>query len=452
MRSQIMNRGVLKISDARSKLGSTKLAAAACSLPIMVIVSALLLTALSAHAQETVLYNFCPSAGCVDGSYPGSSLTTDGAGNFYGTSGGGATGNGTVFELSPNGVGGYNESVLYSFCSQPKCIDGSGPGYSNVIFDSSGNLYGTTVFGGASGGFEGDGTVFELSPEPVSGCPSGSNTGNGWCETVIHSFGIDGDAIFPSNGLVMDKQGNLYGNAISHAHYQGRVNCLGLIYELSPIAIGQGDGWAYKGIYSPKHENVSFNNEGLAIDGSGNLYGATGESVFELSPNGVGGFTATIIHYFKGAPPTGVPVVDSAGNLYGTSFFGGTGSCSGGCGTVWKLTPNAGKFKASTLYSFQGGTADGATPYAGVVLDSRGNIYGTTSTGGVNELGTVYELAFNGVSYQESILLNFNGTDGYDPVASLILVGGNLYGTTEYGGPSYSTTTLGDGVVFELTP
>lgn len=444
MRSELMNRGVSEISDAGSKLSSTKLTAA-CSFRISVIVLTLLLTELSAHAQETVLYNFCSQTGCTDGNSPQSSLTTDGAGNLYGTTAyGGATNNGTVFELSPNGVGGYNESVLYSFCPRTGCADGSGPIYSNVTFDSAGNLYGTTVFGGAKG----DGTVFQLSPKPGTGCPSGSNTGNGWCETVLHSFGLDGDAIFPTNGLVLDKQGNLYGNALTHAHYHG-VNCLGLVYELSFSTI---DGWTYKGIYSPRHEIYdSLNNDGLAIDSSGNLYGAAGASIFELSPNGMGGWTPTIIHHFK-VPPVGVPVPDSAGNLYGTTYFGGTGSCSGGCGTVWKLSPHGGKWTASILYSFQGGSTDGSTPSAGIVLDSGGNIYGTTSFGGANGLGTVFELAFNGASYQEEILWNFNGTDGDDPVDSLILVGGNLYGTTQYGGSAYSSMNFASGVVFEVNP
>jgi uncharacterized repeat protein (TIGR03803 family) len=289
---------------------------------------------------------------------------------------------------------------------------------------------------------------FELSPEPVSGCSSGANTGNGWCETVLHSFGIDGDGIYPTNGLVIDQQGNLYGNALSHAHYQGRVNCHGLVYELSYVST---DGWSYQPIYSAPIELDSLNNVGLAIDGAGNLYGSAGRDVFELSPNGMGGWTGTIIHHFR-IFPVGFLVVNSAGNVYGTTYFGGTGSCSGGCGTVWELTLEAGKWTASVLYSFQGGSADGSSPYAGVVFDSSGNIYGTTSSGGTDGLGTVYELAFNGTSYQEKILWNFNGTDGFNPLDSLILVGGNLYGTTEYGGPSYSSTTLGSGVVFELTP
>src|SRR6202142_4776936 len=136
----------------------------------LAVLSTLLLAAFPrAHAQaETVLYNFCSQPNCVDGANPASSLMPDGAGNFYGTTQlGGANMYGTVYELSPNGSGGYNESVLYSFCSLQKCTDGSYP-YSYVTSDGHGNLYGTTYFGGlyASGPYSGYGLVFELSPKP----------------------------------------------------------------------------------------------------------------------------------------------------------------------------------------------------------------------------------------------------------------------------------------------
>ena len=188
----------------------------------LVVFSALpLIAARPAHAQtEVLLYNFCSQPNCADGEGPSSSLTPDGAGNFYGTTAlGGANMDGTVFELSPNGTGGYNETVLYSFCSVQNCADGNDP-TSTVIFDGAGNLYGTACSGGANGqgvpsacgdGFDGYGVVFELSPKPGGGCPSGSNSGNGWCETVLYSFMSTPDGASPFSGLTFDPTGNLYG-------------------------------------------------------------------------------------------------------------------------------------------------------------------------------------------------------------------------------------------------
>src|ERR1700690_2760783 len=337
----------------------------------LAVLSTLLLAAFPrAHAQaETVLYNFCSQPNCVDGENPASSLLAGGAGNFYGTTQlGGANLYGTVYELSPNGDGGYNESVLYSFCSLENCADGSSP-YSYVTFDGHGNLYGTTYYGGllASGPYSGYGLVFELSPEPHGGCPSGSNSGNAWCETVLYSFISNPDGAFPFSGLTFDPSGNLYGTTF------GGGSGTGTVYELSPNGKG---GWS---------ENVIYDKggyAGLTIDGSGNLYGADyagNGHVFQLSPNGTGGWNAVILHTFKagrtdGAGPEGTPLLDNAGNIYGTTFEGGA---TRGMGTVWKLTPSpSGEYAQNILHSFI--WSYGSNPKAGVVLDSSGNIYSTT--------------------------------------------------------------------------
>src|SRR5208337_984956 len=197
-------KGRLNISDAGPRFGSTKPAAGStkraagaphirafceclgvCAIRAamaLAVISVLLpIAARPAQAQtETVLYNF---AGNPDGAFPASNLTSDGAGNFYGTTYGGGLGRGTVFELSPNGGGGWNETVLYSFCSAPNCADGSHPMYADVILDSAGNLYGTTEAGGAYGW----GVVFELTPVGIT-----------WTETVLYSFANDGDGANPS--------------------------------------------------------------------------------------------------------------------------------------------------------------------------------------------------------------------------------------------------------------
>jgi uncharacterized repeat protein (TIGR03803 family) len=394
---------------------------------ILALPSWLLIGVLSAQAQtETVLFSF----GYGDGQYPTSRLTSDGAGNFYGTTlFGGNRGN--VFELSPNGSGGWNESVLYSFCFEgyPSCADGAQPFLSYVVIDRAGNLYGTTEYGGATG----YGVVFELSPD-----------GAGWKETVLHNFGVPSgtDGSVPINGLVMDSAGNLYGTTFSG----GGCGC-GTVFELSP----SGDGWTERVIYA-----TDMGYAGLAMDAAGNIFGANASTVFQLSPNGHGGWNPTVIHTFSGGPkdgsdPQGTPVLDQTGNIYGTTAYGGAKNF----GTVYKLIPGKkGKWTEKILHSFKGGPKDGGAPVSGIALDLAGNLYGTTQSGGEYSNsnpygdGTVFELTapVGKGSYKEKTLWNFNGTDGSEPIDSLILdSAGNLYGTTAYGG-------LNDGIVFEVTP
>ncbi len=410
----------LNISDAATRLGSTKLTAATFrgALTLAVLSALVLMAARPAQAQtETVLYNFLNNP---DGAYPLGNLTSDGAGNFYGTTDiGGLYGYGTVFELSPNGSGGWNETVLYSFCSQTNCADGAQPTYVNLIFDGQGNLYGTTNAGGANQ----IGTVFELSP-----------VGTNWTETVLWNFPNAGDGGYPEPGLIMDASGNFYG-----------TNSAG-VFELSP----SGGGWTEQVIYSELDTDA-----GLTMDGKGNIYGVSSSTVFELSPNGGGWNAATLFTFANaakdGSNPEGTLALDSAGNLYGTTYEGG----KSGDGTVYKLTlVTSGKKKGTwtekLLYSFKGGTKDGNNPYGGIVFDAAGNVYGTTTGGGKDGgYGTVYELVFTPSTgkYKEKVLWNFNYTDGFYPFDSLIIDNGNLYGTTEAGG-----STGGFGVVFEVRP
>ena len=422
-----------------------------------VVLFTLLVTLPLAHGQpETVLYNFCSQPNCADGENPVSSLTPDGAGNFYGTTQlGGAHMYGTVYELSANGRGGYSETVLYSFCSLQNCGDGSSPD-SYVTFDGHGNLYGTTYYGGlyASGGYSGYGLVFELSPEPRGGCPGGSHSGNGWCQTVLYNFTSTPDGAFPFSGLTWDANGNLYGTT-----YGGGSETTGTVYELSPKGNG---GW---------NEQVIYNRggyAGLMIDGTGNLYGADDSGnghIFKLSPNGSGAWNATILHTFKGGPgdgsnPEGTPVIDKAGNVYGTTVSGGA---TKGLGTVWKLTPgNGGDYTEEILRSSIWN--DGANPKAAVVLDSLGNVYSTTAFGVLqfpyredlpcyDGCGSVFELTAGNSGYEWTFVWSFNGTDGANATDTLIFDGGNLYGTTYGGGTSsYCPGSGGCGVAFELNP
>jgi uncharacterized repeat protein (TIGR03803 family) len=384
---------------------------------------------------ETVMWDFCDGIGCPDGENPGSGLTSDGAGNFYGTTiYGGANAAGTVFELSPNGSGGWNETVLYNFCSLVSCTDGQSPFFSNVLY-SGGNLYGTAQLGGAKG----FGVVFELTP-----------AGAGWNESVLYSFCPEGSPCStssgnPAYGLVMDSGGNLYGTTTF-----GGSNKNGGVFELSKT----GSTWTERLIYKGTTE-ISYDFGPLTLSG-GNIFGTVGSSssdssmVFELTPNGKGWKSNAVISFKgTGTGPSGAQyglAVDTAGNVYGTSYYGGKSNF----GTVYELSPGTTKWTEKILYSFKGGTKDGREPAAGVVLDSDGNIYGTTFYGGTLNDGTVFELVapVGEGAYKEKLLWNFNQTDGYEPTGnSLILYGSDLYGTATWTGG-----TNGYGVAFEVTP
>ena len=385
---------------------------------------------------ERILYTF--DGGSL-GTYPQGSLVMDGSGNLYGTASGGGAG-GTVFKLAPNGSGGYSASLLYAFAGG---YDGSFPD-DNVIMDSAGNLYGTTS-GGSWGINNGWSTVFKLAPN-----------GGGYGESVLHLFTGTPDGQAAQAGLIMDGAGNLYGTTPHGGNSGG-----GTVFKLAPNGSG---GYTESIVYS--FDQSPGGGEpvgGLIMDGSGNFYGTTfyGGSagygtVFELTPDGSGGYTESVLYSFTGfsdgAYPTSTLVMDGAGNLYGTtSFYDSANSPSPGSslGTVFRLTPNgSGGYNKSTLYTFTGGS-NGRDPYGSLIMDSSGNLYGTTVSGGDgngNGDGTVFKLAPNGSGgYTESIVYSFvGGTDGDSPYDGLLMdSAGNLYGTG-FGGID------GYGVVFEI--
>jgi uncharacterized repeat protein (TIGR03803 family) len=411
-----LTKGRMNISDIRPRYRSTPgVTSTLRGVMTLAVLSALLLIAARpAQAQtEALLYNF---TGGSDGSGPQSRLTFHG-GNLYGTTNSGGLGYGTVFELSPNGSGGWTETVLYSFTGG---TDGANPTYSYVTFDSAGNLYGTAYAGGNLGACTaatppGCGVVYKLSP------------GTTWTETVLHSFGGNSnDGINPVNGLIMDSTGHLYGTT-----YGGGSAGNGTVFQMTP----SGGSWTETVIYQ-----MSSNYAGLVMDGSGNIFGTNFKSAFKLSPNGKGGWKPAVIYTFgAGANPNGTVVLDRAGNIYGTTLAGG------GNGNVYKLTPGtSGKYTRTNLYSFSATSVN--HPLAGVVLDSAGNVYGTTTRGGIHDDGNVFELVSNGTgSYKFKVLQAFAGTNGYEPYASLIQdSSGYLYGTTSLGGSN------GSGIVFEV--
>jgi len=306
-----------------------------------------------------------------------------GTGNyvFIGTTlGTGFHPNGTVFALGRGAKNGHPFRRIYSF---NKSGGGSSP-VAPMVVDSMGDMYGVTTYGGKGGG-----TIFQVLPHGQ--------------EKIVYGFpGRPGDGAFPASGLIIDAQGNLYGTAS-----QG------------------GSGTACSG--------------GCGV-------------VYKLAPDG----TETVLYNFTGgadgADPLSSLAIDGTGNLYGTTYEGGGTGCSGaGCGTVFKVTPGG---TETVLYSFAGGL-DGAQPLASVILDSKGNLYGTTYHGGGSGCGgsgcgTVFKILPGG---SETLLYSFTGdTDGGLPLAGLTLDGqGNLFGTASIGG-FIPEGTNGFGVIFKITP
>jgi uncharacterized repeat protein (TIGR03803 family) len=418
------------------------------------LVVLLTLTTLTAHAQytESVLYNFGTITN--DGRDPGMPLIADGQGNFYSTTiEGGANNLGTVFELSPNGSGGWNETIIYSFAGSP---DGASPYDNGLTFDSHGNLFGTTFYGGRTGGNTcgtlGCGAVFELSP----------NGSGGWTEQVLYQFSAGVGGYYPVGNLVVDANGNLFG-AADYGGARGR----GTIYELSPSS----SGWTFNVIYFLQGAVSGSFPTALTSDASGNLYstsysggngGFGSGTVFRLSPSG-STWTYTKLFQFLGpggATPGSILTVDASGNLYGTTTQGGksTSACyGGGCGLTYMLTPTAsGPWTEHILHEFTGGE-DGYNPSEGVVLDSAGNVYGTAYYGGSNSCGggcgTVYELSPVSGGWKFSRLFGFTSSTGTQPNGVIVDVQGHVYGTTQ-GGPLATNCiySYGCGTVFEVSP
>jgi len=322
---------------------------------------------------------------------PAGTLIADKTGNIYGvTENGGTSGDGLAFELSRDVSGKLTYSVLYNFAGN---ADGQNPG-AGLVLDHNGDLYGTTPLGGNPNG--NSGIAYELTP-----------AGDGqWTETVLYTFCPEAaclDGASPKSSLIFDGAGNLYGTT-----YSGGASNAGVVFELSPTTMGP---WTEKVLYS---------------------------------------FTVQAIGL---APQAGL-IFDSFGDLYGTDPAGGTGKrCPGGCGFVYELTPSSdGEWQETTTYNFTGG-GDGGTPFGGLISDSHGNLYGTTSEGEGKTYGTVFQLSLGGNGqWTETTLHTFVNTDGSGPRDAVALDRfGNIYGTTPLGGNARSCRD-GCGTVFMLAP
>jgi uncharacterized repeat protein (TIGR03803 family) len=385
---------------------------------LAIFLSAAVFAPLPATAQKLkVLYEF---KGGEDGLEPSGGLVQDAAGNFYGTtiSGGGSTncheGCGTVYKLDTHG----KETVLYRFTG---LSDGQYPW--PVVLDKAGNIYGTTFQGGISNceNYGSCGVVYKLEP--------------GGTFTVLHTFKGEpnSDGANPESGLVMDSSGNLYGTTVDGGTPGGCPNWYppgcGTVYKIDT----HGKETILHYFDGEDGQNPS---AGLILDRQGDLYGSTLNgayrfgTVFKLSPDG----KETVLHNFSGGPPdNGYPydglARDDTGNLYGTTEWHPSGSNI--YGTVFKLSPKGDAL--TTLFTFD--LLDGGYPLSGLIRDSAGTLYGTTAYGGnckYNGCGTVFRVDRNG---DETVLYNFHtGPDGHAPSGILLRdQAGNLYGTSQGG-------------------
>jgi uncharacterized repeat protein (TIGR03803 family) len=386
-----------------------------------------------AQPSGKLLYSFGKEKG--QGIGPDSGLISDVNGNFYGvahnTRGNGLWG--TVFELSPSLGGGWTETTLYTF----SFYEGAFP-VGNLVFDSSGNLYGATSNGGQANDtgcsfrLGGCGTVYELSPQP-----DGT-----WVHTILHSFDHT-DGAYPRGGLIFDGEGNLYGTT----YYGGGPveEDEGSVFELSP---GE-NGWTLTTLHvflDNSHRGDGFFPAGnLVFDAVGNLYGTTlnNYSVFELSP-GMSGWTETLLPLdaSAGINPTAGLVIDNSGNLYGATTTGGTD----GGGSVFELSPGESGWTTTILASFSVPYTSNTAPLS---FDSEGNLYGVIGQEcDKKSCAAVFELS-PGEVWTLIPLMGFpsDGAAGGSPNGGLLIDGsGNVYGTAQAGGAA------GYGTVFEITP
>jgi uncharacterized repeat protein (TIGR03803 family) len=404
---------------------------------------------LSAQSTYRVIHNFNPNG---DGWGPDDTVVMDANGNLFGTTTYGGNypqlcfpnGCGIVFELSPNRDGSWTENILHGFQGS----DGANP-FNRVVLDTRGNLYGVAP----AYGLNNYGNVFELAP-----------AGNSrWTFSTLYSFRGKSDGGYNYlnliGGVALGSDGHLYGVTPYYGAY-GQ----GVVFDLSRAS---ARSWyevvahAFKVALSPVGSDGSMPEYPPIMSSDGNLYGTTYTggttglgTVYALTPNQHGiGSTENILHSFQGGLdgglPAGTEIFDAAGNLYGTTLEGGQGDS----GTVFKLAPNGdGSWTKSVIYSFQAGGIDGDLPSGALAFDQAGNLYGTTRSGGQNGQGTVYKLApSRGNQWIETILHTFSGSDdGGGPEGGVILDNsGNIYGTAFQGG---SSPFEQGGVVFEITP
>lgn len=381
------------------------------------------------------VYSF---SGGVDGRDPATHLTFDSAGNAYGTTaGGGEFDFGAIFKLTPSGDS-WVQTVIYSFAGGN---DGLDP-HAGVTIGPDGSLYGTAVAGGNAGICAGDGcgVVYKLAL-----------VGDQWFQSTIYNFKGDKDGGGPGSRVIFDAAGNLFGTTPN-----GGTHSAGTIFMLTPTP---NETWHKKILhnFSGGKDGATGSMGDLLLDADGNIFGVTEQgganglgTIYKLWRTPSGRWTLTTLYAFKGMPdganPYGGLIWDRAGNLYGTTYFGGVA----GMGTAYQLAPGPnGKWQENVLYSFLGDT-DGSLPTATLVFDGAGNLFGTTSAGGRPscDCGTVFKLTLGNGGWKENIVHFFGKNfDGYAPNYGLTFdAAGNLYGATPSGGTSRK------GMIYKFRP
>ena len=393
-----------------------------------------------ATPHVTTLYSF-NAGGNSAFAYPNAPVTIGAKGVLYGTT---SNNGGAVYSLAPPASPGspWTASLLHEFA-------GGGDGYhpgAGVVIGSGGILYGTTVSGGTA--VCSCGTVFSLTP-PAS-------SGGAWTESVIYSFTGGGDGAAPLAGVVIGKNGVLYGTTSSG----GEFLYYGTVYSLTPPS-SPGGSWTETTLYSFSGFPDAGDPYASVAIGSGALYGTTfsggtanAGTVFSLTPPGSPGaaWTENVLYSFTdntGAFPSGSVAPGSGGVLYGTVQLGGNRACLAGCGAVFSLAPG-GAWTETVLYNLR--AASGGNPYAGVTIGNGGVLYGTafdggtgTCTGGCGVLFSLTPPVSPGSGWTETVLHRFQGADGANPAAGVtISKSGVIYGTTSIDG------TMGGGTVFEF--
>jgi uncharacterized repeat protein (TIGR03803 family) len=383
----------------------------------------------AAQAQTySVVHTF---TGKGDGGIPEAGLTMDGSGNFYGTTyGGGSYGYGIVFKMTAKGSG-WTITPLYSFRGG---ADGGQPA-SRVVFGPDGSFYGTTQYD----------TVFDLKPTPTRP----ASVFSPWTLTTLYQLG-GSDGFSPAGDLVFDHAGNLYGAAFAGGNgcYEG----CGTIYELTP----SGGSWTESTAYAFNGTGDGAQPVGVMIDNAGNLYGAAENggtygagTVFELTPSESGWVENTLYSFdnsgIGGILPQGGLTSDSAGNLYGSTSDG-----PGSSGVIFELSPSNGSWTYTVLYNLPSKYEGG--PAAPLTMDAAGNLYGTINGYCVECPGAIFKLTRGGNGWTFASLHDFTGgSDGGHPYSNVVIdAKGNLYGTASAGG----TGCFGEGcgVVWKIAP
>lgn len=427
-----------------------------------------------AYTHHT-LYTFCAEANCADGANPNGGLIQDALGNIFGTTvAGGNLSNtfGVAFELVANETRtAWTYKVLYKFCRGAGCPDGDEP-HGGVILDASGNLYGTTFSGGAHGG----GIVYKLSP---------GTEGDPWTLTILYSFCTPGDAACSggyqpvgsltyagaASGAPYDGTSSLYGSASNDG-----LRHAGVVYALT---VNRRGVWSER----PLHNFCALADcadganpqAGLTLDADGHLFGTTFEGgsrqhgvAFRLThKRGDGLWPEKTLQTFCvpcGRNPSAAPALDAAGDVLGTTLYGGKDTqCPSKrgvpgakiCGVLYKLVRSGGHYDETLLHKFCSETdcADGRNPISGVLVDGEGNLFGATSGGGRGHNGIGAQIG-GGVVYELSdafhVLYDFcseaDCADGAAPSTPIIDTSGNLFGTAQ------GALASNPGTVYELMP